>query len=76
MLYASNGMVKTAGESCMGVVAAGYAMNYIEVIHQSQQKLFFMVIHDLVYFMTCFGQLGYLQEIHTMYELLGKKLST
>jgi len=40
MLYASNGMAKTAEESCMGVVAAGYAMKYTEVIHQSQQKLF------------------------------------
>ena len=76
MLYVvSNGMAKTAEESYVGVVAAGYAMKYTEVIHQRQQK-FFMVIHDLVYFMTCFGQLGYLQLIHTTYELLGRKLST
>jgi hypothetical protein len=53
MLYiAANGMAKTAEESCVGVVAAGYAMKYTEVIHQSQQKLFcgylrFSILYDL-----------------------------
>jgi len=75
MLYASKGLVKNAEESCMGVVAAGYAMKYTEVIRQSQQN-FFIVIRDLVYFMTCFGQHSYLQLINTMYELLGRKLPT
>jgi hypothetical protein len=53
MLYvASNGMAKIAEESHVGVVAAGYAMKYNEVIHQTQQKLFygysrFSVLYDM-----------------------------
>jgi hypothetical protein len=58
MLYvASNGMAKTAEESRMGIVAAGYAMKYTKVIRQSQQKLFcgylrFSILYDL-FWPTC-----------------------
>jgi len=34
----------------------------------------FTFLTDLVYFTTCFGQLGYLQVIQTMYEILTRKL--
>jgi hypothetical protein len=52
MLYASNGMVKTAEESRMDFVAAGYTMKYTGVIRQSQQKRFygylrFSVLYDV-----------------------------
>ena len=34
----------------------------------------FIVTRDLVYFATCFGQFDHLQVIHTMYEILGRKI--
>jgi hypothetical protein len=44
MLYiASAEVVRTAEEPYVGVVAAGYPTKYIEVICQSQQKLFFLL---------------------------------
>ena len=43
-------MAKTAEESYMGAVAAGYAMKYTEAINQSQQKLFYCYLRfDVLY---------------------------
>ena len=44
-------------------------MKNIEVIRQPHQTLFFVVIRNVVYFTTCFGQRGHLQVIHNMYEI-------
>ena len=47
-------------------------MKCIELIRESRQKRFF-VIGGLVYFVTCFGQVGHLQ---VTYEMLWRKLWT
>jgi len=38
-------------------------------------KAFFIVIRDLLYLTICFCQFGHLQVNHTMYEILGRRLS-
>lgn len=48
----------------------GGCMKYIEVIRESRQKTF-VVIGGVLYFVTCFGQVGHPQVI---YEMLWRKL--
>jgi hypothetical protein len=41
----------------------------------SHIKNLFIVTKDLVFFTTCFGELGHLYILHTMYEIPARKLS-
>ena len=51
-------------------------MKYVEAIRQSQQEfIIIIIVRDLVHFRTCFGQVGHLQLISTMYERPWRKFS-
>ena len=39
-----------------------------------EPKNFFIIIRKFVYFATCFGQLGHLQVLHTMYEMIWEQI--
>jgi lantibiotic modifying enzyme len=62
-----------------GILSSGKVKDYHSTLRNIPERADlnknFIVIRDLMYFTICFGQFGHLQVLHTMYEVLGRKLS-